>query len=160
MDKAGSARVVYDGKLGNLEIRPTAAIDYVDVQEGAYEEFGGGDAVDLQVDERNYESLRASASISIAQPRPGDITTFTPEIRAGVRTELAGDAPEVTARFVQGGERFTVYGADLPELSYTAGFGLSWVNDFSAVSVAYDLEAADGVDFLSHNGRVVLRLQF
>ena len=87
---------------------------------------------------------------------------FTPELRASVVYDFAGDDGVSTSIFNGGGAAFQVTGNDVVELGWRAGAGLSYMplKDMQGLTVAanYDLWAKE--DFVSHSANLSVRLDF
>ena len=97
----------YELKLGGLYARPELSLDYLRLSEDGYQEKGGGTGLDLKVDDRKGELLTGQALMAIGYQFGTDESWWRPELKAGWRQKLAGDAGRTTARF-QGGEAFTL----------------------------------------------------
>ena len=114
-------RVLYEGRYGDWDVQPFASLDYLRLEEDAYEEAGGFDeAVALGVDDREAESLRGNVGVILGREyalRPNRFDTtipgaVTPRITAAYSTELNDDPLSGTYRFLQGdaddGDAFTL----------------------------------------------------
>lgn len=100
----------YEARFGRFSLRPAGAIDYYRLREGAYVETGGGDALNLSVDERTSDELAVSGTLAAAIDFGGDDPDggwFRTEVEAGRREIVGGSLGSATARF-EGGEDFTL----------------------------------------------------
>lgn len=104
----------YDLGSGWFVARPEIAVDYLHLKEEGYRESGGGDGFDLEVDSRSGNLLRGTAALAVGA-RFGKTFRWGPEVKAGWRQRLAGDAGDTTARFVGGGKDFTLSPEDAPD---------------------------------------------
>jgi uncharacterized protein with beta-barrel porin domain len=105
-----SGGVSYAIPAGRLSIRPSVSLDYYRLTEKAYQETGGGDALDLTVDSRKSDELALSGGLALAY----DFGTVEDgigrprfELEGGRRQILSGDLGATVARF-KGGEKFTL----------------------------------------------------
>ena len=110
---AGHLRALYRGQYGDWDVQPFASLDYLRLEEDAYEENGALDqAVALGVDEREIESLRGNVGVVVGREfalRPNRFDTsipgaVTPRITAAYSTELQDDDLSGTYRFLQDGD--------------------------------------------------------
>ena len=97
----------YELKLGGLYARPELSLDYLRLGEDGYQEKGGGAGLDLKVDDRKGDLLTGQALMAIGYHFGTNESWWRPELKAGLRQKLAGDAGRTTASF-QGGEAFTL----------------------------------------------------
>lgn len=105
-----SGGLSYAIPAGRLSIRPSASLDYHRLTEKAYQETGGGEALDLAVEKRRNDELALNGGLAlgydfgavedgIGRPR------F--ELEGGRRQILSGVLGETTAKF-KGGQSFTL----------------------------------------------------
>jgi len=97
----------YELKLGGLYARPELSLDYLRLSEDGYQEKGGGAGLDLKVDDRKGDLLTGQALMAIGYHFGTEESWWRPELKAGWRQKLAGDAGRTTASF-QGGQAFTL----------------------------------------------------
>ena len=95
---------------GSFFIRPSAGVEYYRLSEDAYQEEGGGSALDLSVDERTSDELAVDALLAAGfelgarQPEQGYLRF---EAEAGRRQIVGGSLGETSARF-EDGDTFTL----------------------------------------------------
>lgn len=113
-----SGGAAYELRSGNAFVRPTVSLDYVKLHEDGYSESGGGDALDLVVDERSSDELAANAGVAVGLDflgrgggtllRPGPLNRwFRMQAEGGWREVIGGSIGATTARF-EGGTAFTL----------------------------------------------------
>lgn len=113
-----SGGAAYELRSGNAFVRPTVSLDYVKLHEDGYSERGGGDALDLVVDERSSDELAANAGVAVGLDflgrgggtllRPGPLNRwFRMQAEGGWREVIGGSIGATTARF-EGGTAFTL----------------------------------------------------
>ncbi|HEY6815173.1 MAG TPA: autotransporter domain-containing protein, partial [Croceibacterium sp.] len=122
--------VSYEMRSGSAFVRPAVSIDYISLSEDGYSETGGGDALDLTVDERTSDELAGNAGLAIGLDflgRGGGGSLiyggpanrwFRVEAEGGWRETLGGSIGSTTARF-DGGAPFTL-AADQAESGWYA----------------------------------------
>lgn len=111
--------ISYEVRSGSAFVRPTVSVDYVTLSEDDYSETGGGDALDLTVDERKSDELAGNAGLAVGLDflgRGGGGSLiyggpanrwFRVEAEGGWRETLGGAIGATTARF-EGGSPFTL----------------------------------------------------
>jgi len=155
---SAAAKAGRDLTLGNWVVRPEASITYLTLTENEYEEEDGGSGFGLFVDERDSTLATAAANLSVARRFGNDFSWWMPYFRAGYRGELSQSDSELTARFGETGERFTLRADEISGTGLLLGFGLSAGSNYSTFTFAYDADVRD--DFIRHVGRVVIRITF
>lgn len=108
------AGAAYEGRSGNFFFRPAVSIDYLSLDEDGYTEEGGGEALDLIVDNRKSDELAANGGLTLGldfigrsgghllRPSSADRTWFRVEAEGGWREVLGGSLGSTTARFEDG----------------------------------------------------------
>lgn len=148
--------VSYEWRAGGFYARPQLSASYTRLSEAGYREKGGGAGFDLIVDRRTGDLLTGQALASIGW-RFGDEVWWGPEITAGYRAKLAGDAGRTTARF-EGGADFTLDPEDVFKGGAVARVG---VRGGSARAIyAVNAGATFDGDYQELDVRAVLRLHF
>ncbi len=104
----------YDLGQGWFVARPELSVDYLHLKEQGYRESGGGAGFDLDVDSRSGSLLTGTAALAIGA-RFGTDFRWGPEVQAGWRQRLSGNAGTTTARFVSGGSDFALSPEALPD---------------------------------------------
>lgn len=105
---SASGGVAYDARAGGLTIRPALSVDYYKLSEDAYQETGGGKALDLTVSARDSDELAVSGTVALGMQFGGNdiydgFTRF--ELEAGRREIVSGSLGTTTASF-EGGNPF------------------------------------------------------
>ena len=105
-----SGGLSYAIPAGRLSIRPSASLDYHRLTEKAYQETGGGEALDLAVDGRRSDELALNGGLALAY----DFGTVEDgigrprfELEGGRRQILSGDLGITNATF-KGGQSFAL----------------------------------------------------
>jgi outer membrane autotransporter protein len=139
---------------------PQASFQYTFVENETYSEEGAG-SLNLRVDQDEIHVALANLGMRYHTNQITDSGTMTPEFRAGVTYDFAGDDGVSTNVFNGGGAAFDVTGADVVEFGYKVGAGFSFQPlDVAGLTISanYDLWAKE--DFVSHNANASLRLNF
>lgn len=109
----------YEMRSGSAFLRPSVSVDYLKLDEDGYSETGGGDALDLTVDERTSDELAGNAGLAVGidflgRGGRGSLIYggpanrwFRVEAEGGWREILGGSIGSTTARF-EGGSAFTL----------------------------------------------------
>jgi Autotransporter beta-domain len=101
----GTMGASYNFDIGSrFSLKPMSVIDYYWLKENSYEESGGGEAIDLDVDSRTSSAATITTSLTVAyrfgkKRRPGRGTPLTIELEAGQRGILLNDLGSTTAVF-------------------------------------------------------------
>ncbi|MDB5425123.1 MAG: autotransporter [Phenylobacterium sp.] len=141
------AGAAYELGLGRFYARPELSLDYLRLSEGGYQEKGGGTGFDLKVDQRKGDLLTGQALVALGW-QFGDEYWWRPELKAGWRQRLAGDAGRTTASF-QGGEAFTLdpetafKGGAVARLGLVGGTGQLYVGINAGATVDHDYSEYD-----------------
>ncbi|WP_374574345.1 autotransporter domain-containing protein [Phenylobacterium sp.] len=96
----------YEARFGRYYLRPTASVDYLWLREGGYTESGGGDAVDLVVEDRTSHRLDGFVGLT-GGARFGEDGWWGPQMEVGWRT-ITGKNGDTIGRFVSGTDDFTL----------------------------------------------------
>jgi len=95
----------------SLFVRPAVSIDYLKLDEEGYTDTGGGEGLDLIVDDRNSDEFAvnggATVGIDFIGQGRGDSRWFRVEGEGGWREIVGGSLGSTTARF-EGGTPFTL----------------------------------------------------
>jgi hypothetical protein len=109
-----TAGAAYEGRSGSFFFRPSVSLDYVSLDEDGYTEEGGGEALDLTVEERKSDELAANGGLTLGMdflgrsgggllsPGTADRTWFRIEAEGGWREIVGGSLGSTTARFEDG----------------------------------------------------------
>lgn len=156
---AAHAGLSYLADFGRLFVRPQLSADYFMLKEDGRTESGGGDAMNLSIDERSSNQLSAFAGVTLGA-RFGEESAFVwvPELTAGWR-QAAGDGVDVTtARFVAGGPAFSLNAPDLSGGGPVVRLALRGQGEYFDFAVEGGGEIRD--DYEAYDGRVVVRFMF
>jgi hypothetical protein len=140
-----AARVAasYEARLGIAYARPTVSLDYFRVDEGAYSESGGGDAVNLAVDDRTTSRATEFAGLALGARFGGEDAWWGPEITLGYRDIQSGEAGDTTARFLSGGSSFTLLADEVNGGGPVARFAVKSENGSGAFALEGGAEKRD-----------------
>ncbi|WP_374579125.1 autotransporter domain-containing protein [Phenylobacterium sp.] len=156
---AAHAGLSYLAQFGRFFVKPQASADYFMLKEDGRTETGGGEAMDLSIDERSSNQLSAFAGLTLGA-RFGEESAFVwvPELTAGWR-QAAGDGVDVTtARFVAGGPAFSLAAPNLSGGGPVLRLALRGQGEFFDFAVEGGGEFRD--DYEAYDGRVVVRFVF
>ncbi|MFN3512962.1 MAG: autotransporter domain-containing protein [Phenylobacterium sp.] len=149
----------YTLSAGSFYVRPNVVADYFLFKEDGRTERGGGEAMNLVIEDRSSSQLAAFAGLTFGA-RFGEESAWVwvPELTAGWR-QVSGDGADVTtARFVAGGPSFTLAA---PELSGGGGvvrLALRGQGRYFDFAVEAGGEMRD--DYEVYDGRLVARFLF
>jgi outer membrane autotransporter protein len=150
------AGVAYQADFGGLYLRPQAHVDWYRLDQGAYDETGGGAGLNLSVDSRTGHEASGTASIVLGA-KFGQTTVWRPELEVGYRRLFSSDTGTIAAHFA-GGPTFSVYALGLEEGGPMARLSLK------AGGETYDFSFGAGVEkrsgYLEGDLHVKARLQF
>ncbi|GGD16249.1 autotransporter outer membrane beta-barrel domain-containing protein [Aquisalinus flavus] len=135
---AASARVRYSAEMLGITTEPFVSADFISITEDAYEETGGGNGVDLAVDERTHESLRANVGLRVGkvfQMQPsiydtGIPGTIHPQLTVAWSQELNDDPLEADYQYLSGGDEFTLF-TDPEEGAAIVGADVAYENEYA-----------------------------
>jgi outer membrane autotransporter protein len=144
----------------NSYFTPTTGLSFTHVTNESYTETGAG-GLNLAV---NAEDITI-AKIHVGGRYHATIATsdgrFTPEVRAKLLYDLAGDDGSSTNTFTGGGAAFDVKGLDVVEFATAVGAGISYTPSFDEgmnLSVNYDAEIKE--NFTGHSANFILKYAF
>jgi uncharacterized protein with beta-barrel porin domain len=139
---------------------PSVGINITHVVNQAYQETGAG-ALNLRVDPEDITIAKATVGGRIHTSVKNNDGTFTPEFRAKLLYDMAGDDGSSTNTFTGGGSAFQVKGLDVVEFAGSVGAGMSYTPTFDTgmnLSVNYDVEMKD--NFTGHSANFMLKYAF
>ena len=154
---SASAGVSYDVRMGRFSVRPSAVLEHYKLTEKGYDEVGGGDAFNLQVDKRSSDETAASALVAIGYDLIGgkdDGGWMRFELEGGYRSILSGSLGKTSARF-EGGETFTLTPEER-ESGWLAGLRL--MGGDRGMSIAGEVNAEDQLGKVGIGGRLSLQV--
>ena len=149
----------YTAQAGRFYAKPLVQADYFYLKEDGRTETGGGEAIDLEIDERTSQQLAAFAGVAFGL-RFGDPETMVwrPEVTVGYRA-LTGDGPDATtARFVSGGPSFTLASPELDDGAAVLRAGIRGQGRYFDLALEGGGEVRD--DYQAYDARVTARVIF
>lgn len=149
----------WTAEAGRYYARPMVRADYVYLREDGRTESGGGEAIDLAIDERTGQQLAAFAGLALgATFGDADGMLWRPEVTAGYRALTGDGAGATTARFVSGGPAFSLNAPELDDGAMVVRLGVR------GLSRHFDLALEGGGelrgDHQAYDARVTARLAF
>jgi hypothetical protein len=123
----------YTARLGSFYARPELSLDYIRLNEGGYQESGGGTGFDLKVNARNGDLLTGQALMAFGW-QFGDANWWAPELKLGWQQTLSG-APGLTTAQYAGGTPFTLSPETPASGGVVARFGFKTGGDQLFLSV-------------------------
>jgi Autotransporter beta-domain len=140
------AAASYEAHLGrSVYIRPQGSIEYMRLAEGSYTETGGGDGMDLEVASRTSSRLSAFAGVAVGALYGPD-KSWGPEALIGYKAVASENLGVTTARFVAGGDAFTLRSDDISGQGLAAHFSLKGENGSGGFALETGAEARDGLN--------------
>ena len=154
-----SGGLSYAIPAGRLSIRPSVSLDYYRLTEKAYQETGGGDALDLSVDRRKSNELALNGGLALTY----DFGTVEDgigrprfELEGGRRQILNGDLGATVAKF-KDGEKFTL----TPEARTSGWTGAArLVGGAEGFRIGGEVNAQEHLDHVVLGARVSLSAAF
>ena len=140
----------YEQPFGRFYARPEVSADFLELNEGAHTDTGGGNAFDLTVASRNSNRLSGQALMVVGREW-GQGAWLRTELRGGYREILAGQIGDTTANFT-GGSSFTLSPENDKGGWLTAGFSIKGGSQYSYLALEGD------ADFRSNEQRFDLRV--
>lgn len=136
------AQIGYVAKLGRTAITPTIGMSYTYLGQESYEEEDGR-SMNLAYDSRTFSSLRSNVGMRIEHAFGSGDIIFIPSLHAAWSHDFIGDAPEITAAFVAGGDKFTVTGDETDSDTIYAGAGVTMVFEIGQLDFSYEMQTGD-----------------
>ncbi|MDB5437560.1 MAG: autotransporter [Phenylobacterium sp.] len=136
--------VAYEKRFGRYYLRPQLSLDYMQLMEGAYTETGGGDGMDLAVKSRTSSRLAAFAGVALGATY-GPTNSWGPEVLVGYKGVASQSLGDTTARFVGGGDAFTLRSDDIGGQGVAAHISLKGENGSGGFAVETGAETRDGL---------------
>jgi hypothetical protein len=100
-------RAIYDVSFGSFYLRPQLGVDFLQLNESAYTEQGGG-VIDAAVDSRKTSQFSGFAGIAGGARFGSDTAYWGPELLVGYRDAFSTSDGSTTARYLAGGDPFTL----------------------------------------------------
>nr|MEA2797882.1 hypothetical protein [Phenylobacterium sp.] len=136
--------VSYEKRFGRYYVRPQASLEYLTLMEDAYTETGGGPAMDLAVNSRTSSRLAAFAGVAVGATYGPD-HSWGPEVLVGYKGVASESLGDTTARFVGGGDAFTLRSDTLSGQGAAAHLSLKGENGSGGFAIETGAEARDGL---------------
>lgn len=134
----------YETHFGNVYVRPLASLQYVRLMEGSYSESGGGDGMDLAVQSRTSSRVSAFAGVAVGALY-GAQHSWGPEALIGYKGVASNNLGVTTARFVAGGDFFTLQSEDVSGSGAAAHLSLKGENGSGAFAIEGGAETRNGL---------------
>jgi hypothetical protein len=155
---AGAARLSRDFEMGRWYLRPSVSVDYLRLFESAFSETGGGQGIDLIIDDRESSTFSSTASLTAGARFGSNASWWSPQVRVGYRNDFGSEDAITTARFSGYQNEFSFRSENLPGSGLILGLALQAGSNYSTFSLDYDADMRDG--FIRHTARLVVRLVF
>ena len=142
-----SARAMgsYETHFGKVYVRPLATIEYLSLTESSYTESGGGgDGMSLAVASRTSSRVSGFAGVAIGALY-GQQHDWGPEALIGYKGVAANNLGVTTARFVSGGDAFSLRSNDVSGSGAAAHLALKGENGSGAFAIEGGAETRDGL---------------
>lgn len=136
--------VSYEKRFGRYYLRPQLSLDYLRLMEDGYTEAGGGPGMDLAVQSRTSSRLAAFAGVAVGATY-GPENSWGPEVLVGYKGVASETLGVTTARFVAGGDAFTLRSDDIAGQGVAAHISLKGENGSGGFSVETGAETRDGL---------------
>jgi hypothetical protein len=156
---SASAGASYDLRMGRFSVRPSVTVEHFKLSEKGYDETGGGDAFDLQVNKRDSDETAANSLVALGYElfgtdRDGTNKWMRVELEGGYRSILSSSIGKTTAHF-EGGESFTLSPEDRNS-GWLAGLRL--MGGDHGMALAGEINAEDQQSKVSVGGRFSLQI--
>lgn len=152
---AAAGGASYERTYGRFTVRPEVYAEYFSLSEDARVEEGGGDAFDLEIDERDGHIFSAVAAMNVSFGL-GENSWLRPEFRVGWRQNISVDVGETIARFASGGPDFRLSPDSIEGGGPIVGFRLNVGNELGMLSISADAEQVE--DYIRY--MLLLRASF
>lgn len=149
--------VAYQMQWGRFYIRPELSADYIALYESAHSEKGGGDALDLAINSRFSKEASAEGDVVLGW-NFGDSLVWRPELTLGWRQVLTGGPDSTVARFLSGGDTFTLTPDQNDKGGVLARLGIRATGAYADISADGGGEFRNG--YQSYGARAMARFLF
>jgi outer membrane autotransporter protein len=149
----------YEFHVNKWTIMPTMSIQYTKLSVDSYTE-SGADALNLDVDRQNIESLQSNVGGRISYTWQVGKALVIPNIRASYGYEFLRDSKNITAQLAQGSSPFSIETISPNRNFVILGTGITVIagNDIS-FSINYDAQLGDN-KYTAHSVNAGLRILF
>lgn len=141
----GRVSAAYEGRIGSYYARPTASLDYLRLEEGAYGERGGGDAVDLHVSARQSSQSASFADLSAGKRFGDEANWLGTEVVLGYRAMGQQEMGSTTAKFLSGTTSFNLLADEIKGGGMVARVALKGEGQGGAFAVEGGAETRDSL---------------
>ncbi len=123
-------------------------------------ELRGAGGLDQDVALNDVNTLLGALGARYEFELVSDIGTFSPTFHGGMLYDFIGDTSEASSRYVSGGAAYDIEGADVDQMSFNFGTGLTFITDdgLTEWSASYDAELKES--YVSHTGIVKASFKF
>jgi uncharacterized protein with beta-barrel porin domain len=142
-EESGRIHLAYDTDLGPVFLRPQVSFDYLRLSEDGYTEAGGGAGVDLAVASRTSSQSSAFAGLAIGKTFGEADASWGPELLIGYRDVVSEKLADTTARFVSGGDSFTIPAETIGGQGAVARVAFKGENGYGGFALEGGAEARD-----------------
>jgi hypothetical protein len=140
------AMASYERRVGRKTyLRPQVSLDYIRFNEGSYAETGGGDGMNLAVASRTSSRLSAFAGVAVGALYGPD-RSWGPEALLGYRAVVSETLGDTNAKYVAGGDPFTLRAENISGSGPVAHLSLKGENGSGGFSVGAGAENRDGLN--------------
>jgi outer membrane autotransporter protein len=139
---------------------PTLGLNITHVVNQDYTETGAG-VLNLRVNPEDITIAKVHLGGRLHTSVKNSEGTFTPEVRAKLLYDMAGDDGSSSNTFTGGGAAFAVDGLDVVEFATSVGAGIGYTPEFDTgmnLSVNYDAELKE--NFTGHSANFTLKYAF
>mgnify|MGYP003960493787 FL=1 len=139
---------------------PTVGLNITHVVNQDYTETGAG-VLNLRISPEDITIAKVHLGGRLHTSVKNSEGTFTPEVRARLLYDMAGDDGSSSNTFTGGGAAFAVKGLDVVEFATSVGFGMGYTPSFDTgmnLSVNYDAELKE--NFTGHSANFTLKYAF
>jgi hypothetical protein len=147
----------YEARFRNYYFRPLMSVDYMRLTEGSYTESGGGDVADLSVGSRTSSRLSTFAGVAVGALYGPD-HNWGPEALIGYKGVVNEVLGVTTARFVGGGDAFTLRSDEISGSGAAVHLSVRGENGAGGFAVETGAEARDGLNI--YDLRLIGHVQF
>jgi hypothetical protein len=138
----GHFSAAFEQPLGRFYARPEFSADFLQLDETAHNDSGGGDAFDLNVASRDSSRLSGQAILVVGRGW-GQASWLRTELRGGYREILSGSVGDTVASF-NGGNPFTLAPENDKGGWLTAGFSIKGGSQYSYLALEGDIDFRAG----------------
>jgi hypothetical protein len=152
------AMASYETHFGrNYYLRPETSVEYIRMAEGAYTESGGGPGMDLSVASRTSSRLTAFAGVAVGALYGPD-KSWGPEALVGYKAVASENLGVTTAKYVAGGDNFTLRSDDISGSGAVVHLSLKGENGSGGFAVETGAEVRSGLNI--YDLRIAGHVQF